>query len=152
MAESLTAGLIQSKMAALEGASGFFSGGLTTYIIDMKVKLLGVDRAEAERTNAVAPQIVERMAQGICELMQAEVGLATTGYAVADANLQVDTPYAFIGAFVNHAGTTICCAEKVTGEGLDRAAMLEHVADSAVALLATTIQYTFPGYAAGNIS
>jgi len=47
VAESLTGGLLQSKMVALEGSSGFFSGGLTAYIIDMKVSLLGVDRAEA---------------------------------------------------------------------------------------------------------
>ena len=70
VAESLTGGLVQSKMVALKGSSGFFSGGLTAYIIDMKVHLLGIDQAEAERTNAVAPQIAEHVAKGICELMK----------------------------------------------------------------------------------
>ena len=97
VAESLTGGLVQSKIVALEGSSGFFSGGLTAYIIGMKVHLLGVDRAEAERTNAVAPQIAEHMAKGICGLMKSQVGIGTTGYAEPDENLQVAIPYAYIG-------------------------------------------------------
>lgn len=143
VAESLTAGLLQSKMVALDGASEFFSGGVTAYVIDMKVNLLGVDRAEAEKTNAVAPQIAENMARGICELMQSQVGLATTGYAEPDANLHVETPYAYIGLFIRHGGAVISRSEKVTGEGLNRTEMLEYVAESAVKLLSDVIGKAF---------
>lgn len=40
---------------------------------------------------------------------------------------------------------TVCRSEKVTGEGLSRTSMLEHVTEKAIALLASTIQAEFGG-------
>jgi nicotinamide mononucleotide (NMN) deamidase PncC len=44
VAESVTAGHVQSRVAAVSGASGFFLGGVTAYSLEQKVKLLGVDQ------------------------------------------------------------------------------------------------------------
>ena len=81
VAESLTAGQVQARVASVAGASEYFLGGVTAYAIDQKVKLLGVNRAAAEKVNCVSAEIAEQMARGACELFGAEVAVATTGYA-----------------------------------------------------------------------
>lgn len=81
VAESVTAGHVQSRVAAISGASEFFLGGITAYTLDEKVRHLGVDRAAAARVNCVSAEVAEQMARGVCRLFEADIGLATTGYA-----------------------------------------------------------------------
>ena len=64
VAESVTCGRLQARIGAISGASEFFLGGLTAYTIPQKVRHLGVDRALAEQTNAVSPEVAEQMARG----------------------------------------------------------------------------------------
>jgi nicotinamide-nucleotide amidase len=66
VAESVTAGHVQSRVAAVSGASGFFLGGVTAY---------------TNKVNCVSAQVAEEMALGVCALFGADVGVATTGYA-----------------------------------------------------------------------
>jgi nicotinamide-nucleotide amidase len=79
VAESLTAGHVQARVASISGASTFFRGGVTAYSIEEKVKLLGVDAAAATRVNCVSVEIAEQMARGVCALFGSDVGVATTG-------------------------------------------------------------------------
>ena len=51
VAESLTSGYLQAQMAAVAGSSNYFAGGITAYNIEMKVKFLNVDRANAVACN-----------------------------------------------------------------------------------------------------
>ncbi len=81
VAESVTAGHVQARVAAVAGASNYFLGGVTAYTLEQKVKLLGVDRAAAKKVNCVSAQVAEEMALGVCALLGADVGVATTGYA-----------------------------------------------------------------------
>ena len=81
VAESVTAGHVQARVAAVAGASNFFLGGVTAYTLEQKVKLLGVNRAAAKKVNCVSAQVAEAMARGVCALFGADVGVATTGYA-----------------------------------------------------------------------
>lgn len=81
VAESLTAGHLQARVAAVSGASNFFLGGVTAYSLDQKVKLLGVNRAEAAKVNCVSAVVAEEMARGACALFGADIAAATTGYA-----------------------------------------------------------------------
>jgi nicotinamide-nucleotide amidase len=81
VAESLTAGWLQTLIAAESGASGYFRGGLTAYALDVKIGLLGVDAEEATRTSGVSRRVAEEMARGACRLFGADLGLATTGWA-----------------------------------------------------------------------
>jgi nicotinamide-nucleotide amidase len=81
VAESLTAGHVQAQVAAVSGASDFFLGGITAYSLDEKVRHLGVNRATAKKVNCVSTAVAEQMARGVCGLFDADVGLATTGYA-----------------------------------------------------------------------
>src|SRR5688572_2412301 len=81
VAESLTAGQVQARVAAISGASNFFLGGITAYTLEQKAKHLGVDRVAAKRVNGVSAEVAEQMALGVCRLFGADVGVATTGYA-----------------------------------------------------------------------
>ncbi len=94
-AESLTCGRVQARIGEISGASGFFLGGLTAYTLEQKVKLLGVDRTEAERAHSVSAAVAEQMAHGACRLFGADLAVATTGYAEPSIQQGVAEPYAW---------------------------------------------------------
>ena len=95
VAESLTAGHVQAQVAAVSGASEFFLGGVTAYSLDQKVRHLGVNRAAAKKVNCVSADIAEQMARGVCALFDADLGVATTGYAEPSAADRVTVPFAW---------------------------------------------------------
>jgi nicotinamide-nucleotide amidase len=80
VAESLTAGHLQARIAAVSGASDYFLGGVTAYSLEQKVKLLGVNRAHAKRVNCVSQRVAVEMAHGVMELFGADLTAATTGW------------------------------------------------------------------------
>ena len=80
-AESLTAGHMQARIAAVPGASVYFLGGITAYSLEQKVRRLGVNRAHARRVNCVSQRVAVEMAAGTAELFGADLAVATTGYA-----------------------------------------------------------------------
>jgi nicotinamide-nucleotide amidase len=95
VAESLTAGHVQARVAAVSGASNFFLGGVTAYSLEQKVKLLGVKRAAAKKVHCVSAAVADEMARGVCGLFGADVGVATTGYAEPSAADGVAVPFAW---------------------------------------------------------
>ena len=94
-AESLTCGRVQARIGEISGASHFFLGGITAYTLEQKVKLLGVDRAEAERSQCVSAAVAEQMAFGACRLFGADLAVATTGYAEPSPQDGVAEPFAW---------------------------------------------------------
>lgn len=84
VAESLTCGRLQALVGAVSGASAYFTGGLTAYTLEQKVRTLGVNHAQAEATNCVGAEIAEQMARGACALFETDMAVATTGYAEPD--------------------------------------------------------------------
>ncbi len=95
VAESLTAGHVQARVAAVSGASNYFLGGVTAYSLEQKVKLLGVNRAHAKRVNCVSQRVAVEMAHGVMELFGADLAAATTGYAQPDRAAGVKSPMAW---------------------------------------------------------
>jgi nicotinamide-nucleotide amidase len=95
VAESLTAGHVQARIAAVSGASNYFLGGVTAYSLEQKVKLLGVNRAHAKRVNCVSQRVAVEMAHGVMELFGADLAAATTGYAEPDRAAGVKAPMAW---------------------------------------------------------
>lgn len=76
VAESLTGGLVASRMVSVPGASRWFRGGVVAYDGQVKHDLLGVPEGPVvSETAAIA------MADGVRRLLGADVGLATTGVA-----------------------------------------------------------------------
>jgi nicotinamide-nucleotide amidase len=79
-AESLTGGLMASRIVAVPGASGWFRGGIVAYASEVKRELLGVpDGPVVSEAAAIA------MAQGVRERLRADFGLAVTGVAGPEA-------------------------------------------------------------------
>lgn len=105
VAESLTAGHVQARVAAVSGASNFFLGGVTAYTLEQKVKLLGVDRTHATEVNCVSARVATEMATGACELFGADVGTATTGYAEPSPADAIATPFAWWAIALRVRGT-----------------------------------------------
>lgn len=81
VAESVTAGYLQLVCSQMENASAIFSGGITTYTIDEKIRILRVDPVEAKESNCVSSIVTEQMALEVSELFHTDWGIATTGYA-----------------------------------------------------------------------
>jgi len=95
VAESLTAGRVQARVSAESGASTYFRGGITAYTLESKVRHLGVDRAEAERSACVSAKVAEQMAQGVCRFFGSDVGVSTTGWAEPSEENHVYQPFAW---------------------------------------------------------
>ncbi len=95
VAESLTSGSVQAYLGRISGASEFFLGGVTAYTLAQKVRLLGVDRDTAEKVNCVSAEIAEQMATGAAKSFEADLALATTGYAEPSAAHGVEVPFAW---------------------------------------------------------
>ena len=76
VAESLTGGLVGSRLVNVIGASGWFRGGVVAYASDVKFSVLGVPRGPV-----VSLEAARAMAAGACRVLGADVGLGVTGVA-----------------------------------------------------------------------
>ena len=80
-AESCTGGNIAHVITLIPGSSEVFKGTAVTYATPMKTKVLGVPAEVIEKHGVVSQEVVERMATGVRDLMEADFGVATTGVA-----------------------------------------------------------------------
>ena len=80
-AESCTGGNIAHQITLIAGSSNIFKGTAVTYATPMKTKVLGVPVETIEKFTVVSQQVVEGMATGVRDLMEADFGVATTGIA-----------------------------------------------------------------------
>jgi len=96
-AESMTCGEVQTHLGTVPGSSNYFVGGMTAYNIENKVEHLGVDARHALEVNCVSDRVAREMAAGIRMLLNAEIGISTTGYAMPDEEHEVEAPFAWIG-------------------------------------------------------
>jgi nicotinamide-nucleotide amidase len=76
VAESLTGGLVSSRLTSVPGASAWFAGGVVSYGSDVKRALLGVSEGPV-----VSERAAREMAEGVARLLGADVGLSLTGVA-----------------------------------------------------------------------
>lgn len=79
LAESLTGGLIASRLVNVRGASQWFRGALVSYASDVKFDLLTVTPGPV-----VSASAAEEMARGARKLLTTDVALAVTGVAGPD--------------------------------------------------------------------
>jgi nicotinamide-nucleotide amidase len=80
-AESVTAGHVASRLAAVPGASGWFRGGVVAYDNRVKVGLLAVPQSLIDAHGAVSPEVAEAMAVGCRTRLQTDVAVSTVGVA-----------------------------------------------------------------------
>jgi nicotinamide-nucleotide amidase len=92
VAESLTGGLIASRLVSIPGASAWFRGGVVAYHSQVKFDLLDVP---------VGPVVSEAaavaMARGVCRATGSDVGLGITGVAGPDDQEGVAPGTIFVG-------------------------------------------------------
>lgn len=81
VAESLTGGLMTSRLAETEGASGYLLGGIVAYAVDAKIEVAGVDQELIERHGVVSVETATALASGAAERFGADVGIGLTGEA-----------------------------------------------------------------------
>jgi nicotinamide-nucleotide amidase len=76
VAESLTGGLVASRLVNVPGSSDWFRGGVVSYAPEVKFSVLGVPEGPV-----VTASTAVAMATGVRDLLGAEVGLGVTGVA-----------------------------------------------------------------------
>jgi len=79
LAESLTGGLVASRLVGVPGASDWFRGSVVSYASDVKFRVLGVPEGPV-----VTEAAARAMAQGARRVLGADIGLALTGVAGPD--------------------------------------------------------------------
>jgi nicotinamide-nucleotide amidase len=92
VAESLTGGLIASRLVNVAGASAWFRGGVVAYHEQVKFDVLGVPVGPVVTEAAAAA-----MADGVCGATGSDVGLGITGVAGPDEQEGVAPGSIFIG-------------------------------------------------------
>lgn len=81
LAESCTGGLIASRITAVAGSSGFFTGAVVVYSNELKEKVLGVQNATLVAHGAVSAQTAGEMVEGVRRISGADYALSITGIA-----------------------------------------------------------------------
>ncbi len=79
VAESLTGGYLSGRICQVPGVSAVYRGGVIAYNAEIKHDVLGVPEGPIITEEAAAA-----MAEGVCRVLGADVGLATTGVAGPD--------------------------------------------------------------------
>jgi nicotinamide-nucleotide amidase len=80
-AESCTGGQLASVFTSVSGASQWFAGGVITYSIESKHRLLGLSSSQLTRNGAVNQETALAMAEGVLAKMGVDIAIAITGIA-----------------------------------------------------------------------
>ncbi len=84
VAESLTGGLVAASLTQIPGASAVFKGGIIAYRDETKQQVLKVDPALITKFTSISEPVAQSMATNIREIMNTDIGIATTGVAGPD--------------------------------------------------------------------
>ncbi|MEZ3163247.1 CinA family protein [Halorubrum sp. RMP-47] len=141
-AESLTGGLVGSRVTDVPGASAYFDRGFVTYTYDAKRELLGVSRESLDAHGAVSEPVVREMAAGARDRADADWAVATTGIAGPSGGTD-EKPVGLVYVGVAHAapwgtGESFVRTERVVLDG-DRDAVKRGAVERALDALVEAI-------------
>ncbi len=80
-AESLTGGGIGAALTAIPGSSAVYKGGVISYTNWVKHNVLGVPMDTLDKFGAVSEPTARAMAEGVRQLLRADVSVSVTGLA-----------------------------------------------------------------------
>jgi len=80
-AESVTGGLLSSRLTSASGSSEYFIGGIVSYHSRIKVAELMIPGALIAKEGPVSHEVAVAMAEGIRKRFKTDLGLSTTGCA-----------------------------------------------------------------------
>ena len=98
VAESVTGGLIASRLVNIAGASRWLRGGVVSYASDVKFDLLGVPRGPV-----VSAEAAEAMARGVRTLLGSDIALSVTGVAGPEEQDGQPAGTVFVGVAVGES-------------------------------------------------
>lgn len=81
VAESITGGLISSRIISVSGASKIIENGFVVYSDEAKANLLGIDPSYIEKYSAVSNEVAKEMMISLAQKTTSEVVITTTGLA-----------------------------------------------------------------------
>lgn len=84
VAESLTGGLVASRLVSYPGISRVLKEGFVTYSNEAKMNTLHVNRDTLTEYGAVSEETAKEMAYGAAQIAGTDIGLSTTGIAGPD--------------------------------------------------------------------
>jgi nicotinamide-nucleotide amidase len=76
LAESMTGGLVASRIVNVPGSSAWFKGSVVSYAAEVKHDVLGVPDGPV-----VSEAAAKAMAEGACRVLKTDIGLSVTGVA-----------------------------------------------------------------------
>ncbi len=115
-AESCTGGMVSAYITAVSGASSVFEMGLTSYSNRIKNKALKVKKETLDSFGAVSVDTAKQMAQNICFIADADIGVSVTGVAGPAQQDGYSVGTVFIAVYYQNKTETI----KLNIEPLDR--------------------------------
>ena len=95
-AESMTGGLIATRLTEVPGSSRAFLGSVVSYANSVKQEMLNVPEGPV-----ISEQAVLSMAIGVCEVLGADVSVAVTGVAGPDSQEGQEPGVVWIGTCVD---------------------------------------------------
>jgi len=81
IAESLTGGLISSRLTSIPGSSNYFKGSMVAYDTLIKENVLKVNSETISKHSVVSSEVAKEMALGIKKIFNTDYAIATTGNA-----------------------------------------------------------------------
>ncbi len=139
-AESVTGGLIGSRLTDVAGSSAYFMGGVVAYSNDAKIKLLGVKKETLARHGAVSEKTALEMAEGVRASFGTDIGLAVSGIA-GPGGATKEKPVGLMWLALAAEGGTQARSVRLAGDRLQNKA---GAADQLLALLEEYINSLMP--------
>ena len=96
VAESVTAGNLQTAFSLAENATLFFQGGITVYNIGQKCRLLNVEPIHAASCNCVSQKVSDELALNVAEMFLADYAIGVTGYAAPFPQENIEALFAYV--------------------------------------------------------
>ena len=137
VAESLTGGLVASRLVDVPGASTWLRGGVVAYDSKVKFSVLGLREGPV-----VTEEAAVAMAQGACRVLGAAVGLGITGVAGPDPQEGLAPGTVFVGLALAEGASA---ARRLRLSG-DRQRIRQLSAISALDLLRRTLRTPAHGF------
>ncbi len=135
-AESLTGGLVSSKLISYPGISKVFMEGFVTYSNESKINTLNVKKETLEKYGAVSEETAKEMAYGAAQAAGTDLGVSTTGIAGPDGGSE-EKPVGLVYICVYYNGKYNVKEIRATGS---REIIRERAATTALDLIRSCIE------------
>ncbi|MDR0950534.1 MAG: nicotinate (nicotinamide) nucleotide adenylyltransferase [Candidatus Ancillula sp.] len=103
-AESLTGGMLASRIVDRPGASRYYKGGVITYTNEEKIEQLGISPKIIDKYGVISPEIAKLMAEQVAQKFKTDFAISTTGVAgpdpVIECNKKKPVGLVYIGLYV----------------------------------------------------